>query len=149
MGWNWPWENWFSLAQTAGIVAGLFITGRTLRGELRSRRITDQLTLTHLRRDLWGQLRDDPKLLRIFEQQPDLVSCPVTPVEREFLNSVFVHYINGWMVARDGGLLTMDALSIDSRTFFRRPIPNAVWNETKERYDPKFVAFIEGCLKGR
>jgi hypothetical protein len=137
------------LAQTAGIVAGVFFTGRNLRSDLRSRRITDQLTLTQLHRDLWGRLQDDPQLLRIFEQQPALGGLPVTQIEREFLNSVFVHYINGWMVARDGGLLTIEALAIDARTFFRRPIPNTVWNETKQRYDPKFVAFIEGCLKER
>ena len=146
---RWVGENWFPLVQTLGIVTGLLVTGQTLRSDLRSRRITDHLALAQLQRDLWDQLRNRPELLRILEEEADLVACPVTVAERDFLNSVFVHYINGWMVAQDAGLLTLEALSLDVRGFFGLPIPHTVWKQTQGHFDPKFVAFIEECLKGR
>ena len=144
---EWIGENWFSLVQTLGILTGLLVTGRTLRSDLRSRRITDQLTLTQLHRDLWRQLREDRELLRILAEQPDLVSTPVTAAERDFLNSVFVHFINGWLIARAGGLLTSDAFARDVRSFFRLPIPCVVWLESKDRYDPDFAAFVKQCFE--
>jgi hypothetical protein len=67
--------------------------------------------------------------------------------EQHFLNSVVVHFNMGWLLARSGSLLGMEGLRRDVRSFFRRPLPEAVWNETKKARDPEFVRFIESCLR--
>lgn len=144
----WLRDNWFPLLQSAGIMGGLLFTALSIRQATNARRVSDLLALTEQHRELWNDVYRRPELSRIFAAA-DLVAKPVTIPEERFLNEVIVHFTTGWHLAQRNSLLTMDALKADLRTFFRLPIPRAIWEQTKEGRDPKFVHFMESCLKSQ
>lgn len=100
-----------------------------------------------MHRDLWNEAHSRPDLSRVFATEADLVAQPITVAEERFLNEVIVHFATGWQLARNGSLVTLDAMRADVRNFFSLPIPNAVWRETKKRRDPQFVRFVEESLR--
>jgi hypothetical protein len=106
------------------------------------------LALTEQHRELWNEVYSRPDLGRIYAEEADLVAAPVTVAEERFLNEVIVHFQTGWQLARQGSLITMDAMTADARTFFKLPIPRFVWQHTKASRDPKFVKFVEDSLAG-
>jgi len=143
----WFQDNWFSLLQTIGIIGSLVFTGVSLRQETHSRRASDLLTLTEHHRDLWQEVYCRPGLGRIYAEEVDLISSPVTVAEERFLNEVIVHFHTAWQLVSQGSLLSLETMRVDARTFFMLPIPQAVWKQTKANRDSKFVHFIEKCLQ--
>ncbi len=140
---DWVTANWFLVLQGAGIIGGLLFTGLSLRRESRARRVSDLLTLTEQHRELWNEGRCRPELARVFQGEGDLVGQPVSAHEEAFLNEVIVHFNTGWLLAREGSLLSLAALANDVQAFFRLPIPRVVWQKTRLERDPKFVRFVE------
>jgi hypothetical protein len=147
MAFGWLEQNWFSLIQTVGIVAGLLFTAKTLRRDLSDRRTGKLLALAEQHRELWSEAVRNPDLCRIFQDEVDLAKAPVTSGEEEFLNVVIYHFNTGWELAKLGELLSMDVFGLDAKTFFCRPIPKAVWLKSRSRRNPAFVAFIDSCLE--
>ncbi len=143
----WVQENWFSLVQTIGIVGGLLFTAISIRQATVARKASDLLNLTEQHRHLWNEVYSRPALSRIYAENVDLLAHPLTIQEERFLNEVIVHFQTGWQLASNGALLTLEAMAADARTFFRLPLPHTVWSRTKAARDPKFVRFIESCLK--
>jgi len=78
----------------------------------------------------------------------DVLSAPPTVAEREFLNSVIVHFQTGWWIARCGGLINLTELRSDARSFFSLPLPLAVWEDTKVVRNRRFVKFVEKAMMG-
>ena len=145
----WLRGNWFSLLQTLGIIGGLIFTAISIRQATNARKASDLLTLTEQHRELWNQVYSRPGLDRIFAASVDLVARPVTVAEAWFMNEVIVHFHTGWQLTCRGSLLALDAVKADVQGFFSLPIPKAVWEQTKSARDPKFVCFIEDCLRGK
>jgi hypothetical protein len=145
----WFKENWSSLLQGVGIIAGLFFTAISIRRDTRSRRVSDLLTLTEQHRNLWNEVHERDGLRRIYDAEVDFLAHPITDIEEEFLNRVIVHFSTGWLLAREGSLLTLETLAEDVRWFFNLPIPKRVWEATKEGRDRKFIKFVETALKHR
>ena len=146
---GWFNDNWFSLCQSGGIIGGLIFTAVSIRRDLKARRISGLLALTEQHRELWNEIYRRPDLERVFASSVDLVAQPMTTVEERFLNETTIHFSTGWQLACDGSLLTLGALIPDAKWFFSLPLPNAVWEQTKSTRDPKFVSFIEKCLRKR
>jgi hypothetical protein len=92
-----------------------------------------------------GEPHRRPELARIAQPEVDLVA-PITVAEEEFMLLVIAHFATGWMLAREGSLLTLDVLARDARSFFNLPIPHNVWERTNKERDQEFVAFVESCL---
>jgi hypothetical protein len=145
--WEWSEQNWFSLVQTVGIVAGLLFTAKTISRDQKDRRTGKLLALGEQHRELWSEAVRNPDLCRIFLEDVDLKTSPVTLREEEFLNVVIYHFNTGWELAKLGDLLSMEVFALDARTFFSRPIPNEVWRHSRFRRDPAFVAYIERCME--
>ena len=143
---GWAAQNWFSLVQSVGIVAGLWFTGAAYRRDAKTRRTSDLLALAHEHRELWSEAHRRPDLSRIFQPQVDLVASPMTTAEEEFLNLVFVHFETGWQLAKEGVSHPLAVLSSDVRGFFRLPIVRAVWEETRWSRNPEFVKFVDRVL---
>lgn len=141
--------NWFSLVQSIGIIGSLWLTAAALRGDSRARRVSDLLELTGHHRELWAEVHRRPELGRILQAEVDLVGAPISTAEEEFLNLVIVHFHTGMLLAKDGEAIGLDALAKDAGAFFALPIPQAVWGRTKENWDARFVAFIDGAIRGR
>jgi len=144
---EWLTNNWFSLLQSLGIICGLLFTATSIRRDTAARRASDLLSLSERHQDLWSELYRRPELRRIRSKEVDLLANPVTGSEEEFLKLVFVHFYTGWLLARKGALLEMNAFKEDVRTFFSLPIPKAVWKEAHEGRDPKFVEFVDAYSK--
>lgn len=142
----WLKENWFLLLQSLGISGGLLFTALSLRADVRARRTSDFLALAEHHRQLWDEIHQRPELARVMAEEADLANGPITVAEENFLNSVIVHFNTGWLIAREGALLTLEGFSRDVGTFFTLPLPRAVWNQTTAGRDPRFVAFVEACL---
>ncbi len=143
----WIYDQWFPILQGAGIVGSLIYGGIALQRDIRSRQISDLLKLTDQHRQLWREVHRRPELARVLQTDVDLVAHPITTAEEEFLNMVIVHFSTGWEVARRGGLVSPEALVMDARDFFQRPMPKAVWQKTKPYRSPPFVEFVEGSRK--
>lgn len=145
MGW-WR-ENWFSLVQSVGIVAGLCFTAWALWRDGRDRRLGHRLGLAEQHRELWAEAHRRPDLARLFHGEADLLARPVTTAESEFLEVVFHHFHLTWELSRQEGLFTESALHLDVAAFFALPVPHAVWRQTRARRDPDFVAYVDRCLR--
>lgn len=143
----WFNENWFLLLQSVGIVGGLLFTAFSIIRETRARRTSDLLALAEQHRELWRELREHPELSRVRDANSDPAASPVTTAESEFLNLAIVHFNTGWLLAREGALVTLDSLRRDVRSFFSLPIPRAVWETTKGQRERRFAQFVDGCLK--
>ena len=143
---SWIGDNWFSLVQSCGIVAGMGFTVWSLHRDSRERRTATRLGLAHHHRELWAEVHRRPDLGRLLDDDVDLVAHPITAAEDEFLNVVIYHFQTCWELGRSEGLLSLPALELDARDFFAHPIPNAVWRGSRNRRDPGFVAFIDQCL---
>ena len=146
-----PWltQNWLPLLQAVGIIGGLCFTAASIRRDTKARRASDILALSQQHRDLWGELYKQPELQRVLDPACDLILKPISPLEEEFLNSVIVHFYTGWLLSKGGALalLPVSALQADVLSFFKLPIPKAVWSQSKLTRDPEFVRFIESCRK--
>lgn len=144
----WLNDNWFSLLQSAGIAGGLLFTGVTLRRELQAKRVSEYLTLANQHRRLWGQLHRRKGLVHVLDSDRDLAISPVTNEERLFLELALVHFHTGWLLAREGSLTPLHVLATDAGSFFRLPVPEAVWCSVRSAHDPEFVAFIDAAVRG-
>ena len=144
--WVWVDREWFTLVQSIGIIGGLWMTTATLRGNSRSRRISDSLVLSQQHRDLWKEVHRRSDLQRLFAKEVDLVAQPIAIAEEEYLNLVIVHFQTTWMIAKEGSRDGLDALASDTRAFFSLPIPRRVWERTKGERPSRFVKFIDASL---
>ena len=144
---SWLKDNWFSLLQSCGIVLGLLYTAIILIRDAKDRRRSDVLALMEQHRELWSEVHRRPDLQRVLAGAADLVANPITVAEQEFLNLVIIHFHTGWQLARDETVVTLKTLKADARNFFNLPIPKSVWEQTRHTRDPKFMKFIEGCLR--
>jgi hypothetical protein len=141
--WSWLAEGWFDGVQTVGILGSLWVAICSIREQVKSRRLTDLLTLAAHHRDLWSEVHRRPDLARICDREVRLSGHPMTLPEREFMNLVINHFHTGWLVACRGGLVSRHTLATDAGYFFRLPLPRAAWDQTKFQQDPRFVQFIE------
>ena len=143
----WAEENWFSLVQSVGIIAGLWLTAAGYRRDGKERKTSGLMALAQEHRELWTEAHRRPDLSRIFRTEVDLVASPITTAEQEFLNLVFVHFELGWQLARQGVATPLAVLSTDVRAFFRLPVVRAVWEETRLSRNPEFVEFVDRVLE--
>ena len=81
--------------------------------------------------------------MRNLETEADLVSHPVTVAEHEYLDLAIYHFYTCYELGTECGLISLDILALDARSFFAKPIPQAVWRETRASRAPAFVRFIE------
>lgn len=144
---GWVQQQWFSLVQSLGILGGLVFAGLSSRHEAATREVTSLLTMAEQHRQLWTEASRRPELARLFQEEVDLVACPITRAEEEFLNVMIVHYNTGWELAGRGETVSIKALKIDAKGVFSLPIPKAVWKQTKHLKDPRFARFIDELLQ--
>lgn len=142
----WLNENWFPFLQSVGIVASLLLTAAAFRRDTRSRKASDLLNLLEQHRQLWGELHRRPELKRILSGEVNLLAEPISLAEEEYVNLIIVHYHTGWMLAHAGTGNNLKALAADIKSFFKLPIANRVWRETKSRRDPEFTQFVDSSL---
>lgn len=145
--WGWLGQNWSTLIETTGIIAGLLFTAFTIRADTESRRATNLIEITKGHRDIWRLFLDNPDLARVFDPKADLVESPVSREEEIFANLVLLHLSTVFHALRAELVPSLDGLRQDVKGFFLLPIPFAVWTKTKLLQNESFIAFVEDCLK--
>lgn len=139
--------HWFDLLQTTGILVGLFATAHTIRADTKERKIGNLFALTKAHREIWSRLYDREELGRVLAPVVNLSREPATPEEELFVHTLILHLRTAFK-ARDLGMqFDDDAVEADIRQFFSRPIPRAVWEQTKVFQDREFIEFVDRALE--
>jgi hypothetical protein len=144
---SWVENNWFSVIQTVGIMASLWMTAGASNREAKAREVETLLTLADQHRGLWSTLRQHPELERVLKVDADTLVLPPAVAEEEFINSVMLHFQTTWRIANAGGVITLKELATDVRGFFSLPLPHAVWEKTKKSRNQGFVKFVDRALE--
>ena len=142
----WIGNHWLELVETLGI-AGLYFTARTIRLEIKSRKLDYLIELTKQHRDIWMEVYRRPELMRVSKQDVDIESDPITPEEELFVNFLILHLSASYQAFANALFSKPEALSADIRQFFSNPIPQAVWRKLRHLQNSDFVEFVEGCIE--
>jgi hypothetical protein len=142
---RWLGNNWFSLIQSVGIIAGLFFAAVAVRRETLTRRLSNLLALKAEHRELWERIAQDPKLTRLFSEETSLQS-PISPQEEIFCRQIIVHSATAFSLIKDGTPLDSEALSADIGSFFSRAVPFEAWKRAKHAQSISFIAFVEEAI---
>ena len=142
---DWMSHNWFALAQTGAVAAGLLLIGIALLLEARARRVANLIQLTQQHRDLWERMYSQPELSRILDPRADFVETEVTAQEEVFVIFIILHLNSTYYAMRSGFFQKPHGLRKDIERFFSLPIPRAVWEKVKGLQDVPFVKFVDQC----
>lgn len=140
---SWFAESWFVLLQSVGIIGSLVFTGLTLRHDIRTRRITNLITITQQHREIWTKLYDRPELARVTKLSVDLQATPMTTAEELFVHLLILHLNCSYHALKDKLFIKPEGLQKDLDRFFSCTIPKLVWERTKGLHDSDFVEFVE------
>jgi len=143
---EWFAKNWFLLLQTTGIVGGLLFTALSFRTDAKARKIQNLLTLTEHHRSIWEKLFERPTLSRLLAIQPSDEQNSPTIEEQLFVTLIIVHLSSVYESLQGGILIAPKGLKRDIRSFFKRRIPNLVWQDLKVLYDDDFVEFVDAAM---
>jgi hypothetical protein len=142
----WISAHWFQLLQTIAIIASLLYTAYQIRRSMRSDRVLHMLTITQAHRDIWSKMYDHPELSRIRKSNIDLEFDPVTEAERLFVILLMLHLNCVLELSARGIIVPIEGMEEDARQFFRRPIPQRVWNEIRYMQNHRIVEFVENAI---
>ena len=143
--WVWIQSNWFTLLQSAGIIAGLVFTGVSVRAEAKSRRVTNLLIITQNHREIWSELYARPELSRVLDEHVDLERQSITQDEKLFVRFLVLHLSGAHRAIQQDMFMSPEGLACDVRTFFALPIPRELWKKLRPTQDVDFVRFVEAC----
>lgn len=133
--------------ESAGIIGGLLFTAVTLRRDLRSRHISNLITLTAQHREIWQRFYEKPHLARVRDANADLVEKPPTPDEALFVHLIILH-LNCWYQAVKRREVTEpEGMNLDVGAFFALPIPRHVWLQWREYQDREFVRYVDNAIQ--
>ena len=146
---SWFQDNWSSIIGAAGIIASLCFSAVTTREDCKSRQVGNLLALDERHRALWGEAQQREDLKRILSDHADILAKPPTPEEEVFLRRVILQFETGWRLEKIMNRGELDTLALDASDFFRRPLPKAVWEKTKQFRNPRFARFVDRALDRR
>src|SRR5258705_9418193 len=88
---EWISQNWFNLFSGIGIIAGIWFTAFSLRGDTKTRRIANLLSITANHREVWKVFLTSKELARVRDAAADTIKHPVTDTEQVFVTMVILH----------------------------------------------------------
>jgi hypothetical protein len=142
----WFGDNWFTLLQSIGIIAGLFFTAHALREDSKERRVSNLMEITKNHREIWTELYSRPELSRVLEANADLKHAPITRQEDVFVRLLILHLNSVYHAWKDGVLSNLEGLPKDIQWFFSLPLPQKIWEKIKPLQDATFVRYVESCI---
>lgn len=143
---SWAGENWFSLIQTLGIVAGFAIASRSFLLDSRARRVEVYLTLTQAHRDIWENVVTNPDLASVLDPARDIDSKPPTDSEERLVLLVLLHTASVHRASSLGVYPLWEGLKADIRDFYRLPVPSCVVHKYGPFQEPAFLLFIKQLI---
>jgi hypothetical protein len=103
------------------------------------------LKLTQSHREVWKEVLNHPKLIRVLSPDVDFVQAPVTTEEEIFVPLVTQHLVSVFRAMRKDLTISPEGLRREIWQFFSLPIPQQVWIGIQVMQDDDFVAFVESC----
>ena len=143
---SWLADNWFSFLESLGICAALLFNAIALRRDANVRKVEFLSNHTRDHRDIWQQLYSKPELARVLETTPELGSMPVTSEETLFVNLIILHLSATLAAVRAGVMPLPPGAEHDVRTFFSLPIPNHVWNTTRQYREKELLEMVDRLI---
>jgi len=140
--WLWIAQNWFELLQTVGIIGGLVFTAFSVSKDDKSRKIANLIAIKQQHREIWRELFDRPRLMRVLKPDVDLNTEDVTDEEALFVKLLFLHLASVHRANQAGMFVEIQALDKDIREFVALPIPRAIWNRLKPFLDKDFIELV-------
>ena len=142
-----PWKeflrnNWFSLAQSVGIIATLILAILTLVRQMRQTRAANSLLVTQHHREIWALSIQNTNLFRVFDLKTDLERDPITEQERTFVYLILLHMSATLKATKAKVIFPVDGMRSDIEDILAHPIPATVWLEVKPFHDAAFVRFV-------
>ena len=134
------------LLQSIGIIGSLLLATASFRSDSKDRRVSNLIGITNNHRKIWTQLRDQPALTRILEENPDLENRPVSRDEEQFVLFLILHLNASYHAIKDRMLIPPEQLGEDIRSFFTLPIPRSVWKKTRAYHNQEFMEFVESYI---
>jgi len=144
---SWIESNWSSVVGAAGIIGSLWFTAASFREDSKAKQMANILALVERQRVLWSDANQRQDLQRIFLDNANLYSQPITVAESEFLDLIVLHFETGWRIEQSMDKRNMKGLALDAGEFFSLPLPHGVWEKTKKFRNPHFVQFVEAAIE--
>lgn len=145
---GWMERHGVDLLQTASLLVGLFATIHTISADTRERKIENLFAITAAHRELWIHFSKMPALHRILDDRIDLNVHPPTISEVRFIHELILHLRTSFRAKEAGMEFDDEAVASDIRQFFSKPIPQFVWERSKEFQGRDFIEFVEYSLRG-
>src|SRR4051812_12304414 len=105
---NWIALHWFELAQTVGIVGSLLFAAYTTRKDEGARRIANSIAITDQYRNIWKEIYEHPKLVRVLEKDTDVEKQPVSIEEERFVTMLILHLGTVFRATKHGEFVTLE-----------------------------------------
>jgi len=144
---SWIQEHWFDVLEAIGVISTLLFGIRTVREELKIRKLECGFRLTKHHREIWSELYRHPELSRVLETKIDLEARPMTEQERLFVRFVILHTKNAYTASRAGFYSKLEELKKDITDFLSLPIPSAVWFQLGSFQEADFQRFVAGSVQ--
>lgn len=144
---TWLTEQWFSLAQSLGIIAGFVVASRALSLDSRYRRAELHFMMTASHREIWEHYVNKPSLASTLDPARNIVVHPPLPSEERFVLLVLLHTATVFHAVELNALNQWPGWHADVKALFSLPVPGAVARRFLEFQEPAFRQFLNGLLK--
>jgi hypothetical protein len=141
--------NWFSLAQSIGIIATLLLTLTMLRRQMHQTRVANALLVTQHHREIWTLSIQNPCLRRVFDPEADILTTPITEEERTFVYLILLHMSATLKAVQAQAIYPIEGMERDLIDVMSHPIPYSVWLEVRQYHDRAFVEFVSSHVPDR
>jgi hypothetical protein len=128
------------------VVVGLLLNYAELREARKAEQVRNQLTITENHRDIWVLQLAYPELERVLKPDSNLTEKPVTTQESLFVTFLLLHLKSVLIAQKSDMFIAAKQMDKDIASFFRLPIPHAVYERAKSLQDPEVIAVIEAAL---
>lgn len=145
---SWLAANWFSIAQTAGIVAAFAATFLQLRAMLRASRLQTAQAILATHRELWQLVYSNPSLAHIVEVTKTDGPIGITLDEQQFISQMVNHLQFMWRAQNERMFVWTQGDYLDVKDFLSLPIPRQQWQEIRKYHPDDFVTFLDGVIAG-
>ena len=126
------------------VIALLVNAYATLRN-IKSRKLLNYQEIVKSHRELWKLTLDNRETYsRVLEVDPDLQAVPIRDEERRFIGLLLLHMTSAFYFAKNSEIVGIQQLREDVRGVMSRPIPRAIWWESRHYFNRDFVRLLEG-----
>jgi hypothetical protein len=139
--------DWFSLFQSAVLVATLAVAISALRSSGSATKGNNRLAIVTNNREIWSQANTNPELRNVL--RPTMAAGDeVSIIEFTFAIQVISHMAMTFELAQAGSISPIEGARRDVQDTMSYPVFKAVWDNNRKYRSANFVQFVDSCLAG-